>query len=196
MGGKYLDNLDKRELILAKALEVFALKDYQPTTIGEIAIKAGVGRSTIRHYFQTKEILYLELLKNAAEARARTLAENIPRDEDLRVKLGKMITSLLRFAKNQPNYFKILTARIYSDKVDFVRQVEQIKNEHQHEVADLIQEGIRQHKFWESNPEITAVYICKLIEGALEIFQSEANYSVDQIVLSMLHLIWNGLVKR
>ncbi len=190
------DNLAKREIILTQALEIFALKDYQQTTIGEISARSGMSRGVIYRYFRNKELLYLELLKSAANLRDQALTENIHQDEELRAKLGKVITNLLRFAKNQPSYFKLLTARVYSEKVDFIKQVELIKNQHQRQIAELIQEGIRQNKFWESNPEITAVYLCKLIDGALEIFQSEANYSVDQIVLSMLHLIWNGLVKR
>lgn len=190
------NNLDKRHLILDKALEVFTEKDYQHATVDEIADRAEIGKGTVYRYFKNKEELFLELLESAAELRRRTILENIQINEDLRGKLGRFVMSLLRFTKSQPQMFRLLTCEVGAAQSDFSQKVSRIQNEHQGIIVQILTDGVRQNKFREINPLIASVYLCKLIEGALQIFESEPNYTVDQIVLTMLDLIWNGLGKK
>lgn len=190
------NQLDKKRLILEKALEVFTEKDYQHATVDEIAEKAEIGKGTVYRYFKNKEELYLELLELAAQARREIIQENIRMIEDLRGKLGRFVIALLRFTKNQPQYFKILTAEVGAGNADFSLKVKTVQNEHQEILRQLLTEGVRQNKFREMNPFIASVYLNKLIEGALQIFEREPSLSADQIVLTMLDLIWNGLGKK
>ena len=46
---------DKREAILAAALEAFVEKGFHGTAVPEIAARAGVGAGTIYRYFESKE---------------------------------------------------------------------------------------------------------------------------------------------
>jgi AcrR family transcriptional regulator len=190
------NGIDKRGLILEKALDVFAEKDYQRATIDEIAALADVGKGTVYRYFKNKEDLFLDLLNEAAAARQQVIIENTGLSGELRGKLGRFVISLLRFTKNQPRYFKLLSTEVNSGQEQFLERVREIQNHHQETVYLILQEGIKQHKFREINPLIASVYICKLIEGALEIFKEEPNLTADQIVLTMLDLIWNGLAKK
>lgn len=70
-----------RALIARTALELFAAKGYDDTTLEEIAAAAGVSKRTLFNYFRNKEDLALNGLSEQGELIAARLAER-PADED------------------------------------------------------------------------------------------------------------------
>lgn len=55
--------MDKREVILQSALELFIEFGFHGTPTSKIALKAGVSNGTLFHYFKTKDELVEELYK-------------------------------------------------------------------------------------------------------------------------------------
>ncbi|MFH9066102.1 TetR/AcrR family transcriptional regulator [Streptomyces coeruleorubidus] len=70
-----------RALLARTALELFAAKGYDDTTLEEIAAAAGVSKRTLFNYFRSKEDLALNGLSEQGELIAARLAER-PADED------------------------------------------------------------------------------------------------------------------
>lgn len=54
---------DKREMILATALQLFIERGYLETKVIDIAIAAGIAKGSVYAYFPSKETLFVELLK-------------------------------------------------------------------------------------------------------------------------------------
>jgi AcrR family transcriptional regulator len=65
---KRLRKEERRELILAAAPRVFAERGYGGATIAEIANDAGVVKSVVYDHFGSKRELYVELLRQHADA--------------------------------------------------------------------------------------------------------------------------------
>jgi len=53
----------KREVILKSAASMFAIKGFHDTSINEIAIHANIGKGTIYEYFNSKNTLFLEVIR-------------------------------------------------------------------------------------------------------------------------------------
>src|SRR4029450_9849084 len=70
-----------RSLLARTAIELFAAKGYDNTTLEEVAAAAGVSRRTLFNYFRNKEDLALSTLAEQGELIAARLAER-PADED------------------------------------------------------------------------------------------------------------------
>jgi AcrR family transcriptional regulator len=70
-----------RSLLAKTALELFAAKGYDDTTVEEVAAAAGVSRRTLFNYFRNKEDLALSGLSEQGELIAARLAER-PADEE------------------------------------------------------------------------------------------------------------------
>lgn len=70
-----------RSLLARTAIELFAAKGFDNTTLDEIAAAAGVSRRTLFNYFRNKEDLALSGLDEQGELIAARLAER-PADED------------------------------------------------------------------------------------------------------------------
>lgn len=61
MSALIVDKEKKREDIILAALEVFAEKGFQRTTIKDIAERAGIGKGTVYEYFKDKD----EIIRNS-----------------------------------------------------------------------------------------------------------------------------------
>jgi len=53
---------EKRRLLLAAAVRVFARKGYHASRVGDIAEEAGVAYGLLYHYFESKEQVLLTVL--------------------------------------------------------------------------------------------------------------------------------------
>jgi AcrR family transcriptional regulator len=71
-----------RSLLARTALELFAAKGYDDTTLDDVATAAGVSRRTLFNYFRNKEDLALSGLSEQGELIAARLAKR-PADEDV-----------------------------------------------------------------------------------------------------------------
>lgn len=183
-------------LILEKAAEIFGEKGYYLATIEEVANRVNLKKTIIYKYFKTKDELFLELLNTAAALRRREVFETIGLTDDAKEKLSRFIISLLRFARTQKNYYKILAGDLTVPNPEIQAKLDQTRNEFKDHVYQILQDGIRQGKFRIINPLIMTAFLGKLIEGTVAIIEVEPNYSVDQMILTMLDMVWNGLAKK
>ena len=71
-----------RSLLARTAMELFAARGYDNTTVDEVAAAAGVSRRTLFNYFRNKEDLALSGLSEQGELIAARFAEQ-PSDEDV-----------------------------------------------------------------------------------------------------------------
>ncbi|MFJ2033886.1 TetR/AcrR family transcriptional regulator [Streptosporangium sp. NPDC087985] len=74
----------RREELMAAALELFSKRDAEGVSIDEVASAAGASRALVYHYFGGKQELYVAALKSAAaqlEARLRPMESGCPLDE-------------------------------------------------------------------------------------------------------------------
>lgn len=71
-----------RSLLARSALDLFAEKGFDNTTIDDIAVAAGVSRRTVFNYFRSKEDIALGSLSEQGDLIAARFAER-PTDEDV-----------------------------------------------------------------------------------------------------------------
>ncbi len=75
---EFITDRTVRQRLLAGAAELFARKGYDATTVREIVQAAGVTKPALYYYFQNKEGIYLELMREA-KARFEALLDSSPK---------------------------------------------------------------------------------------------------------------------
>lgn len=73
--GSYAKGIAKREEILTRALEVIAQQGYRGASIKEIAQAVGLSQAGLLHYFESKEHLFVEVLRKRDEMDSPALAD-------------------------------------------------------------------------------------------------------------------------
>ena len=61
-----LDNDERRSQLLAVGLDLFSTSSFDSVSIDEIARRVGISRGLLYHYFKSKRIFYVEVVRLAA----------------------------------------------------------------------------------------------------------------------------------
>lgn len=97
-----------RSLLARTALDLFAAKGYENTTVEEVAAAAGVSRRTLFNYFRNKEDLALSGLSEQGELIAARFAER-PTNEDVWESLRAAFQVLLEIEVSAEEWLEIAT---------------------------------------------------------------------------------------
>ena len=87
---------EKRRLLLAAAVRVFARKGYHASRVGDIAEEAGVAYGLLYHYFESKEEVLLTVFRETWRALIETIRSVEQAGDPPREQLRKVAEILLR----------------------------------------------------------------------------------------------------
>jgi AcrR family transcriptional regulator len=134
--GPYAKGVNRRQEILEAALDVFAEKGFEGTSLTAIGEAVGVTREGMRHYFRSREDLLLAVMA-AADERARDVATDLGDDVLSRLIAGArhnagvpgliaLYTTLVAgsVASGNTRSRAIFTERFESLRTDIARAVE------------------------------------------------------------------------
>ncbi|WP_201786293.1 TetR/AcrR family transcriptional regulator [Peribacillus muralis] len=93
--------VNKRDSIVSSALELFAERGYDATTIPMIATKAGVGAGTIYRYFENKEVLGNKIFQGYVDIFTATIKNGFPYEESIRNQFHHIFNSMVHFTNEQ-----------------------------------------------------------------------------------------------
>lgn len=92
---------NKKQQILDAALQLFAKRGYDGTTVPMIAEEAKVGTGTIYRYFENKEVLMNTLFQKCLTAFADELQKDFPYEStDVKEQFDHMFDGMGRYASN------------------------------------------------------------------------------------------------
>src|SRR4051794_5618374 len=103
---------DKRRLILAAAVRVFAAQGFEASRVGDVAREAGVAYGLVYHYFGSKDAVLEAVFREqwgrllAAVAVAEQTGETAPEQLELVVKI------VLRAWRDDPDLVRLLVREI------------------------------------------------------------------------------------
>jgi AcrR family transcriptional regulator len=99
---------ERRELILDAALEVFARRGYNGSSIDEIAQAAGVSKALIYEHFPSKRDLHISLLEQHIQEIFERLASAAATSDPGDVRLEAGVNAFLEFVETRRDAFRML----------------------------------------------------------------------------------------
>jgi len=109
---------DKREAIMAAALELFVERGFYGTAVPEIADRADVGAGTIYRYFESKEALVNELYREQKLLFGKVALDDFPSTAPTREQFRVLWTRMARFAVDHPSSFVFLELHHHARYLD------------------------------------------------------------------------------
>lgn len=109
---------DKREPIMAAALELFVERGFFGTAVPEIAERAGVGAGTIYRYFESKEALVNAVYRAHKLAFARLALDDFPATAPTREQFRTLWMRMAKFATDHPSSFVFLELHHHASYLD------------------------------------------------------------------------------
>ncbi len=109
---------DKREAILAAALELFVERGFHGTTVPEMAERAGVGAGTIYRHFASKEAVVNELYRGHKQLLTARVLRDFPVDAAAREQFKALWHRMAGYAVDEPLGFAFLELHNHRSYLD------------------------------------------------------------------------------
>jgi AcrR family transcriptional regulator len=109
---------DKREAIVAAALELFVERGFYGTAVPEIADRAGVGAGTIYRYFESKEALVNALYRDLKLEFARDVIDDFPSAAPTRELFRTLWNRMATYASRYPQSFVFMELHHHARYLD------------------------------------------------------------------------------
>lgn len=109
----------KRDKILAAALEEFSSQPYPAASLNRIVTQAGIPKGSLYQYFEDKKDLYLYLIEQAALSKLAYLSEHESADEeDFFAGFAALMLSGAQFDLAYPQYSRLLSSAMEGPLAD------------------------------------------------------------------------------
>lgn len=184
-----------KEKILKSALESFATKGYHGTSVKEIAQDAGVNKSLLFYYFNSKENLYKSIIHYAGQ-KAKFLYEEIDKTKTFREKLDQVVSGYVRFFSETKHVPGIVLQSIFGLGPDLSLSLEEMSGYVRKPLINLLNEGVSAGEIAEINTEIAAKAIMGMISAFFFPMSCMPKFPEDDIRQNITHLILNGIYGR
>ncbi len=151
---------DKREAILAAALDLFVERGFHGTSVPSVAEHAGVAAGTIYHYFPSKDALVNVLFKQWKGAMSAEVLRDFPVDgsprEQFRTVWDRMATFALEHRK-EVAFLELHHHASYLDEES--RRIE-------HQILDFGVAMVERAQASEALKTLPASFLMELVNGA------------------------------
>ncbi len=189
---------EKRELLLTKALEVFARYGYRKATVEDIAGEIGLTKGGIYKYVDSKIDLYQKSVSHALGKWQDRVAEAVAGEDDIVEKFKVMSSKGYEYLMEDEN----LQAVLKNDPTVFpysphVVRFKEINERSLGLIQNLLREGIKENKF----VDVDIVETSELLYSIYRMFIIEAYvlsdvYKLQKMYASGVTLILKGLMVR
>lgn len=139
------DSAVKNEIINS-AQKLFKQYGLKKTTMDEIAAACGKAKSTLYHYYSSKEEVFDDVLNKETLSLRKLVDSNVKKKKSLHDKLKAYFETFHSEAVNKINFYRILKQEIKSEFINTNRFSDVIKFETSY-VCGMLTEGFKNKEF-------------------------------------------------
>ena len=188
---------DKKEKLINAALDVVAKYGFKKVTLEDIAEKAGMAKTSVYHYFESKEEILTAVMRrelNRFLGRMRDAVEKNPTPEK---KLIGLVKARYRYLQEM----KSLTGsnmEILQEVGPMVRaERDRFLGAEMELLKEVILEGLNKGDFAVEDPELLALVAISSMRGIDETFMMYGKHErITDGIEGMMNLFVYGLKKR
>ena len=182
----------RRHDIWAASAYLFLRDGFQETTMQAIAAAAGMGKSTLYDYFQTKDEILISFVEDAVydlTERARAIAaQDLPAAERLHQVLLAHVEDLLA---NKEIYTR-LTYEVQRLTIEQQARIQARRHDYQDLLCSLIEQATREGSFRPINPLLAVRIMLSLLAPA--VFTTRPTGTPEQMVGEALDIFYHGVM--
>jgi len=172
------EKLRHREEILEAALRLFSSKGFHNVSMQDIANESEFGVGTLYKFFESKEQLFVELMKAAIEKIGQLLTPILDSNQGEEKKLSEFIRVHVDMIEGNVEFIKLYISQYgMSTSVNpMLKDISNLKTTIATKLENLIKAGIQKQIFRRVHPEIVALSL----RATLEAFDFESSEHFDK----------------
>lgn len=160
-----MDKEKRKELIIEKARELFAVFGFKKTTMDEIATKCGMSKATLYYYFESKEDVFRAVIDFEFDIFKGKMDEAISKAKTPSDKIRSFFVNRFIYIKELANYYRTITSE-YLEHYAFIEH-ERLKFNHWEiqSLQSILYEGVEKGMFDISDTRATAIAFVFALRG-------------------------------
>jgi AcrR family transcriptional regulator len=188
---------DVETMIVEKAQAIFARYGYRKTTMDDIARATYKGKSTLYHYFPSKEGLFTAVIEREVKELKAEIHQALAAENSAPAKLRIYILTRMRAFKRLANLYQAF-ADEYLENYRFIEQIRTSYDEYERMIiSDILLEGVQTGLFTVSDLDLIAHVIVVASKGleyqwALDNDTEKTERNID----TLLQIFFYGLFTR
>ncbi len=191
-----MEDIDIKNRIIEVAQDIFKRYGFKKSTMDEIAAAAGKGKSTLYHYFKSKEEVFAAVIEKEGNTMFKELNKIITANIDCKLKLKKYIITRMSLIDELSNLYSAIKLD-YLNHFNFIQKYREKYDEYEILfIEQILQDGINKKEFNidEDDTKMYAYGIATALKGLEIPFFLENRYSkVNSRLDSMLNILIYGL---
>ena len=186
------EKLRHRGEILDAAEAVFAEKGFHRTTVDDIAARSEFAVGTIYNFFESKEQLFVELMKTGIEKIGQVLIPILDSNQEEQEKLSEFIRSHIDIIESNIEFTKLYISQYGTNTSanPMLKDISDLKTTVAAKLENIIKAGMQKQIFRRVHPEIVALSI----RATLEAFDLESSEHFEKAKIERFFL--NALLKK
>jgi len=187
--------LPVKDQILENASKLFARFGLGKTTTSDIASSLHMGKSSLYHYFRSKEDIFKEVLNFELNKLKANISKSMRNSKSPEERLENFIIARMKFFKENENLSNAIKDE-YLSYYDFVNEARRYFDQiEMHWVKQILREGIRTGVFAVEDVLSASQTIIAAIRGFGDKFKTKEKITKKSIE-RMLSVIINGISKH
>jgi AcrR family transcriptional regulator len=183
----------KRELIIRVAQSLFARFGFKKTTMNEIAKNARMGKSSIYHYFKTKEDVFKAVIEKEIAHLREEFTKAVEKASGFREKLRAYITTRFHHLRTLTSYWSPMDE--YFEQYSFIKKARRkILEEEINTVKRILKEEVKKGVLACKNLTFASLVFVTALKG-LESSYIEKK-EIEKGIDSLLEILLNGIRRR
>ncbi|MBP1781496.1 AcrR family transcriptional regulator [Micromonospora sp. HB375] len=132
---------DTRQRLFVAAVDLIAEQGFSATTVDDIAARAGVAKGTVYYNFESKTVLFEELLRHGIgllTAEFRAAVDGLPPLEAL----GALVRAQLEYIRRYRAFAQLLLSEMWRTNREWQQTLRLLRGEAIAVIADTVQAGV------------------------------------------------------
>jgi AcrR family transcriptional regulator len=171
--------LERKHQLMAYATQRFAEQGYHPTSVAEIVEGLGVGKGVFYWYFDSKEQLFLEILRDAQLDLRRSQKAAIESEADAVRKLELGIRSSMRWSAEHQELNKLFQFAATEER--FAPALRKGGEVAANDVIRIVRQGVDERRIRDSDPVVLAHAILGCTTYLVRVFIHEQHRDPDEV---------------
>lgn len=155
----------RRNKIIANALEIFAEKGFQETTIAEISKASGVSEATVYEYFNSKEELLFAIPEEITRESVEDFKKILPYLKGAEHKVRAIVLGYMTLYQGNPQYSSLVLLQLKNNKKFQQTKAYELIQDIARLLLDCIREGIDEGIF---KKDLDPYLIRSMLLGTIE----------------------------
>ncbi len=176
---------------MAFAAERFATQGYHPTSVSEIVAGLGVGKGVFYWYFDTKEQLFLEILKEAQTDLRRKQQQAIAEEDDPIERIALGLRASMTWAEAHRDHNKLI--QFAATEATFVGALRRGQDIAVADVVKHVKEAIALGRIRDTDPDLLAHAMVGVVGHLTRTYIYERGEPADEVADAAIAFCLGGL---